>query len=91
MYIITAEEAKRHIEPPKLTSIVISPQDVRIEPGKKQTFLAKGYDQHNREISISNPTWKGTGGPIDKNGVLSAERMRVVLSLPHLLGKLAVR
>ena len=26
MYIITAEEAKKHIEPPKLTSIVISPR-----------------------------------------------------------------
>ncbi len=72
MYIITAEEAKKHIEPPKLTSIVISPQDVRIEPGKKHTFLAKGYDQHNRDISASNPTWKATGGTIDKNGVFSA-------------------
>ena len=65
-------EAKKHIEPPRLTSIVISPQDARIEPGKKYTFLAKGYDQHNRDISASNLTWKATGGTIDKNGVLSA-------------------
>jgi hypothetical protein len=72
MYIITAEEAKKHIEPPKLTSIVISPQDARIEPGKKQAYVAKGLDQHNREIAIGDVLWKATGGTIDKNGVFAA-------------------
>jgi hypothetical protein len=72
MYIITAEEAKKHIEPPKLTSIVISPQDARIEPGKKQAYVVKGLDQHNREIAIDDVVWKPTGGSIDKNGVFTA-------------------
>ena len=45
VFIITGEEAKKHIEPPKLTSIVISPQNVVIEPGKKQTFVGKGKEE----------------------------------------------
>jgi hypothetical protein len=72
MYIIMAEEAKKHIEPPKLTSIVISPQDARIEPGKKQTYVVKGLDQHNREIAFGDVLWKATGGTIDKNEVFTA-------------------
>jgi len=72
MYIITAEEAKKHIEPPKLTSIVISPQDARIELGKKQAYVVKGLDQHNREIAIGDVVWKATGGTLDKNGVFTA-------------------
>jgi hypothetical protein len=72
MYIITAEEAKKHIEPPKLTSIVISPQDARIDPGKKQTYVVKGLDQHNHEIAIGDVVWKATGGTIDKNGVFTS-------------------
>jgi hypothetical protein len=74
MYIITAEEAKKHIEPPKLTSIVISPQDARIEPGKKQAYVVKGLDQHNREIAFGDVLWKTTGGTLDKNGVFAAGR-----------------
>jgi hypothetical protein len=72
MYIITAEEAKKHIEPPKLTSIVISPQDARIELGKKQAYVVTGLDQHNREIAIGDVVLKATGGTIDKNGVFTA-------------------
>jgi len=72
MYIITAEEAKKHIEPPKLTSIVISPEDAGIEPGKKQAYVVKGLDQHSREIAIGDVLWKATGGTMDKNGVFTA-------------------
>lgn len=72
VFIITGEEARKHIEPPKLTSIVISPENVVVEPGKKQTFLAKGFDQHNREFPVKEIGWGCTGGDIDKDGVLSA-------------------
>ncbi len=72
IFIIKAEEAKKHIEPPKLTTIVISPENVRIEPGKKQTFVAKGLDQHNRDIPIERIEWSATGGTIDDDGVLLA-------------------
>ena len=72
VFIITGKEAKKHIEPPKLASVFVAPENVRIEPSKKQTFTAKGMDQHNREFPIKDIEWSCTGGSIDKEGVLLA-------------------
>ena len=36
------------------------------------TFLAKGLDQHGRDIETGKLTWTATGGTIDKDGVFSA-------------------
>lgn len=72
MYIIPAEEAKQCIEPPRLVSVVISPQGVSIVAGKKQTFMVRGLDQHNREIAVSEMRWNATGGTIDESGVFLA-------------------
>jgi len=74
MFIITAEEARKHIEPPKLASIQVSPQNVTIEPGKKQSFTVKELDQHNREFPSGEVKWNATGGKIDKEGVLLADK-----------------
>jgi len=72
MYIVKAEEAKKHTEPPKLTSIIISPSEIWLENGKKQAFVAKGLDQHSREIPISHVDWQANGGTIDSDGVFCA-------------------
>ena len=42
MFVITAEEAKKNIEPPRLTTLVVSPARSTMEPGKKQTFSVRG-------------------------------------------------
>ncbi len=72
MFIITAEEAKKHIEPPRLASVEISPRDALIEPGKKQTFTVRGLDQHDREIRLPDLTWRASGGVIEQDGVFHA-------------------
>jgi hypothetical protein len=72
MYIVKAEEAKKHTEPPKLTSIIISPSQTYLEIGKKQAFVAKGFDQHGREFPLSDIQWQATGGTIGKDGVFCA-------------------
>jgi hypothetical protein len=72
VFIITADEARKHIEPPRLTTLLVSPENARVEPGKKQTFVVKGLDQHNREIKVDGVKWSATGGTIDKDGVLLA-------------------
>lgn len=72
MYLITAEEARKHIEPPKLTTLEVFPRDILIEPGKKQSFMAKGLDQHGREINLPGMVWRATGGSIDQDGVFHA-------------------
>jgi hypothetical protein len=72
MFIIKADEAKKHIEPPHLASVMVSPQGARIEPGKKQTFVAAGRDQHDRDFAVGDVQWHATGGTIDREGVFLA-------------------
>ncbi|HYV39720.1 MAG TPA: DUF499 domain-containing protein [Gemmataceae bacterium] len=74
MFVITADEAKKHIEPPRMATLVVAPVEVVVVPGKKQTFTAKGQDQHGRDFDAGKVTWSATGGTIEKNGVFLAEQ-----------------
>jgi len=76
MYIVTRETAESYKKlkekPPALATLGLSPTDVQIEPGKKQSFLIRGLDQYGQEISIGQVVWKATGGTIDSDGVFTA-------------------
>lgn len=72
MYIVQAEEARKHIEPPELTYIEISPQFISIQKQQKNTFSVKGTDQYGQNFTVSNIIWKATGGEIEQNGVFTA-------------------
>jgi len=73
MFILTAEEARKNIEPRKLASIRIVPPSVTLEPKKTYSFIAKGYDQHSDEINIDKVDWKTSYGTITEAGVLTVE------------------
>jgi hypothetical protein len=60
------------VEPPKLTSLVVSPPQVEMKPDQRQSFTVRGLDQRGREIEIGLIVWKSTGGEIDKNGTFIA-------------------
>lgn len=70
-YIIKAEEALKHIEPPKLVQLLVSPSMVQLQPGIKQTFAVKGLDQFGRDMNLVGIKWRATGGQIDKDGVFT--------------------
>jgi hypothetical protein len=72
IYLIKAEEALKHIEPPKLVQLVVSPSMVQLKPGIKQTFAVKGLDQFGRDMDVVGSKWSATGGQIDKDGVFTA-------------------
>lgn len=72
MYIITASEALRNIEPPKLARIEIIPKGAEIKSGEKYTFTVKGFDQHERDFPVDDVKWDVTGGTIDEKGVYHA-------------------
>jgi len=74
VFIITAEEAKKHIEPPRLTTLAITPEAPRVKPGGHITFQVKGFDQHGRPMSVAEPTWSAKGGQIDSKGGFEAGR-----------------
>lgn len=71
MFILTAEEARKNIEPRKLTTIKIIPPSVNLEPGMSYSFIAKGYDQHDDEINIEKVEWRTSNGTITDFGVLT--------------------
>jgi hypothetical protein len=69
----TAESYKaRKEKPPTLTLLAVSPATAQVQPGKKQAFIAKGLDQHGRDIATGQVDWKASGGVIDSDGVFSA-------------------
>jgi len=72
MFIITAEEAEKHIQPPVLTRIIVTPSQMQLKPETKQTFMAKGVDQHGRDIEMGSVQWTATGGGIGSDGVFAA-------------------
>lgn len=72
MFIITGEDAKKQIEPPRLARIAITPTNIFIQPGKSQGFVAKGFDQHDNIIEVADIAWEAQGGAIDIKGVFKA-------------------
>jgi len=71
-FIITAADAERHIKPPELARIVVSPEQVQLKPGQKQTFTAKGLDQFGKDFACPALQWTATGGSIGADGVYQA-------------------
>jgi hypothetical protein len=67
-FIITAEEAKKHIEPPKLTTLMIHPERPQIRLGGRILFQARALDQHGRPMSVPQISWAVKGGEINSNG-----------------------
>ncbi|MEW5921683.1 MAG: DUF499 domain-containing protein [Bacillota bacterium] len=72
MFIITGEEAKKHLEPPKLARLTVLPPSTHLEPGKKQAYTIKGYDQHGNDIKVKETLWKASGGTVDDDGIYQA-------------------
>lgn len=73
MFIITADEAKKRIEPPKLTRIEVYPSTMLLKPKDSHTFSVSGYDQHDKQMDVSNVSWEAEGGSINPTGVFVAE------------------
>ena len=69
MVILTADEAEKHIEPPRLARVLVTPSQVHCKPGLKQTFTVEGLDQFGRAIDPGEIQWSATGGAIGLDGV----------------------
>ncbi len=83
------------VEPPKLTTLVVSPEQVQLKPEQRQRFTVRGLDQHGREIALARVAWKATGGKIDQNGTFIAGHnakgnFTVTASVGHISGLASV-
>lgn len=72
VYLLRSDEAEKHIQPPKLNSVVISPDNIQLKPGMKQAFSFQSLDQFEREHKIESWKWSATGGEIGEDGVFTA-------------------
>jgi hypothetical protein len=72
MFIVTAEEARKCIEPPALKYIEVRPDHASVEPGKSLTFTFRGLDQRGQEYPVEAVNWSATGGEITQDGVFRA-------------------
>ena len=72
MFIITSEEAEKHVKPPELAKIIVAPSQTQLKPGAKQTFTVRGFDQFGRDIETETVEWTATGGEIGHDGVFKA-------------------
>lgn len=72
MFIVTADEAKKHIEPPRLTHLSIRPERPTVKPGGHTTFQVEGLDQHGRPMDAGGVAWSAKGGEMDDKGGFKA-------------------
>src|SRR6266849_4616927 len=68
MFILTAEEAEKYIEPPRLAQVVVTPSQIQCQPGAKQICIAEGRDQFGHVIDLREMQWSATGGTIGADG-----------------------
>jgi len=72
VFIITSTEADKHIKPSEPSNLLISPSQVQLKPGTKQTFTGEVLDQFGKKIETGVIKWSATGGTIDQTGVFTA-------------------
>ncbi|MDA2929041.1 DUF499 domain-containing protein [Acidobacteria bacterium AH-259-O06] len=72
VFILTGEEAEKHIKPPELTHVLLSPSQTQLKPGTKQAFTVEGIDQFGQPIETGDVKWTATGGEIGSDGVFRA-------------------
>jgi hypothetical protein len=73
--ILKGEEAENYLlritDPPKLTKLLISPPEIKLQPESQYTFTVTGQDQYDQNYPLETVTWTTTGGEISQNGVLT--------------------
>jgi hypothetical protein len=56
----------------KAVRMTISPSDASMNPGKTQSFSAKGFDQYGNEVPLGHIIWTAIGGEINDQGNFEA-------------------
>ena len=72
MFVITAEEAKKQIEEPKLARLEVRPTHIQLKPGESYNLAVQGFDQHSRPFPVGGVSWEAQGCSIDASGRVTA-------------------
>jgi hypothetical protein len=90
MFVIRGEEAKKHIEPPRLAKLMITPARVAAEPDQQVVLRVQGIDQFGRNMDVATETvaWTASGGTISA-GSFTAGALEGAFSVQAQVGGLA--
>jgi hypothetical protein len=91
MFLIKADEAKLHVEPPKLSRLEVRPGRMAMKPGDKLNFGVQCFDQHGREYPCPSVAWSSSGGQIDQKGLYAAESTLGYYTVMASVGNLEAR
>lgn len=72
MFLLKAEEAQKLLEPPRLVSLIIRPENVVVRPGEQAAFTCSALDQYGKPIAAPTVTWLVSAGSITPAGVFTA-------------------
>ena len=82
MFILTAEEAEKYIEPPRLAQVVVTPSQIQCQPKEAKAELRRGRSEISSAMSnLREIQWSAIGGTIGQMECLSLGRRRVTFSL----------
>ena len=71
VFILKPEDAKKYIEPPKLSEIAVKPTFVQLKPAESQTFTVEGHDQFGSDFGVPDIEWSASGGEVS-DGLFAA-------------------
>jgi hypothetical protein len=72
MFLLTAEEARRYTDQPKLTRVELRPSSGQVRVGQQLQFAAVAFDQHDRPISVEGLSWTASVGTVSDTGSFTA-------------------
>jgi hypothetical protein len=71
-FILKEEDARKLMEPPRLTRLAIRPSFANLKPGERQAFSFDALDQYGQVFRVTELRWSGSGGDIGDDGVYVA-------------------
>jgi hypothetical protein len=71
-FVLKAEDAKKLLDPPRLSQLVIQPAQATMKPGEEQAFACSGRDQYAKAFATPAVSWTAKGGEVTSDGVFTA-------------------
>jgi hypothetical protein len=91
VFLLTTEEAKRHIEPPRPARLEVKPASTRVKPGEKLALGVQCFDQHGRDYPCPSVNWSASGGKVDEKGLYVAKATPAYYTVTASIGSLEAR
>ena len=70
-FILREDDARKLMEPPRVTRLTVRPARAHLKPGERQAFTLEAFDQYGQPFQ-TQAEWSGTGGTIGSDGVYVA-------------------